>query len=411
MKNVDLQYICRVIGNLTGVPIRVYRNEKLLLFHSIIHLPKDPMEIYRKNIWQATANVSYFITRHFHYYGIINSGETKIVIGPTRQIPESDQELRELAFQADVPTADTEEFVEGMRCIVHIPLESIMQILCTVNYILNDEKLELEDITIYDSEQNNLKALLERQRIAQIYSFQSSECETHFYEHNTYSQEQQMLRMVRKGDIPALREWIASAPPIRGGTLAADQLRQTKNMFVVTATLVSRAAIQGGLSTEDAFSLSDAYIQKCELLNSLERITNLQYHMVLEFAERVEQIRFGGKPTQLTVAVINYIQHHLSEPIRAKDIAKKLYMSRPYLSAKFKAETGETLTDFILKEKTEEAKRLLRYSDKSFTAIGSYLGFSSVGHFSQVFKKYTGRTPTEYREKYSGKVNSPPFTV
>ena len=171
-------------------------------------------------------------------------------------------------------------------------------------------------------------------------------------------------------------------------------------MFVVTATLVSRAAIQGGLSTEDAFTLSDAYIQKCELLNSLNRITNLQYHMVLEFTERVERIRFRGKPTQLTIAVTNYIQHHLSEPIRAKELAKELFMSRPYLSAKFKEETGETLTDFILKEKTEEAKRLLRYSDKSFTAIGSYLGFSSLGHFSQVFKKYTGRTPTEYREKY-----------
>lgn len=401
MKNIDLRYICRVIGNLTGVPIRVYQGENLLLYHSIIHLPKDPMEIYREDIWQATANVSYFVTRHFHYYGIINSGETKIVIGPTRQIPESDQELRELAFQTDVPTADTEEFVEGMRCIVHIPLESIMQILFTVNYILNDEKLELEDITIYDSEQNDLKELLERQRIARVFSLKSSDSEAHTHEHNTYTQEQQMLRMVRKGDVLALREWIASAPAIRGGTLASDQLRQAKNMFVVTATLVCRAAIQGGFSTEDAFSLSDAYIQKCELLNSLERITNLQYHMVLEFAERVERIRFGGKPTQLTVTVINYIQHHLSEPIRAEEIAKELFMSRPYLSAKFKEETGETLTDFILKEKTEEAKRLLRYSDKSFTAIGSYLGFSSVGHFSQVFKRYAGQTPTEYREKYS----------
>ena len=400
MKNIDLRYICRVIGNLTGVPIRVYQRENLLLYHSIIHLPKDPMEIYRENIWQVTANVGYFVTSHFHYYGIINSGETKIVIGPTRQIPESDQELRELAFRADVPAADTEEFIEGMKGIVRIPLESIMQILCTVNYILNDEKLELEDIAIYDSEQNDLKELLERQRNARVFFPESSDSEPFIYEHNTYTQEQQMLRMVSQGDVPALREWIASAPAIRGGTLASDQLRQVKNMFVVTATLVSRAAIQGGLSTEDAFSLSDAYIQKCELLNFLDRITNLQYHMVLEFAERVERIRFGGKPTQLTVAVINYIQHHLSEPIRAGKIAKELFMSRPYLSAKFKEETGETLTDFILNEKTKEAKRLLRYSDKSFTAIGSYLGFSSVGHFSQVFKKYTGQTPTEYREKY-----------
>lgn len=397
MKKTDLQYICRIIGNLTGVPIRVYQGETLLLYHSMVRLPRDPMEMDREEIRKVTANVGYFVTRHFHYYGIINSGERKIVIGPTRQVPESDQELRELAFRADVPAADTEEFMEGMRCIARIPLESIMQVLCVVNHLLNGERLELKDITIYDSEQNSLKESLERQRSAGAFSLKSSDGET--YEHNTYDQEQQLLRMVRKGDITALREWTASAPAIRGGTVAPDQLRQAKNMFVVIATLVSRAAIQGGFGTEDAFSLSDAYIQKCELLNSLDRITNLQYHMVLEFAERVERIRFGGKPTQLTVAVINYIQHHLSEPIRVADMAKALFMSRPYLSAKFKEETGETLTDFILKEKTEEAKRLLRYSDKSFTAIGSYLGFSSVGHFSQVFKKYAGRTPTEYREK------------
>ena len=61
---------------------------------------------------------------------------------------------------------------------------------------------------------------------------------------------------------------------------------------------------------------------------------------------------------------------------------------------------GETLTDFILKEKTEEAKRLLRYTDKTATMIGSYLGFSSQSHFSRVFRKYTGQTPAEYRKKY-----------
>lgn len=401
MKDIDLRYICKVIGNLSGVPIRVYQGDQIIFYHSIVALPRDPMDVYREEIRRVTANVGYFVTKHFHYYGVINSGDTKIVIGPTKQTPDNDQELRELAFQTDIPAEDVEEFVEGMKCIVRMPLESVMQILCTINYILNDEKLELEDITIYESEQNDLKELLERQRSARAFSAGCVSGKPQIHEHNTYTQEQQMLRMVRKGDTLGLRAWVASAPAIRGGTLAADQLRQVKNTFVVAATLVSRAAIQGGLGTEDAFSLSDAYIQKCELLNSLDRITNLQYHMVMEFAERVERIRFGGKPTQLTIAVITYIQHHMSEPIRAEDMARELFMSRPYLSAKFKEETGETLTDFILKEKTEEAKRLLRYSDKSFTAIGSYLGFSSLGHFSQVFKKYTGRTPTEYRDKYT----------
>ena len=54
----------------------------------------------------------------------------------------------------------------------------------------------------------------------------------------------------------------------------------------------------------------------------------------------------------------------------------------------------------ILYEKTEEAKRLLRYSDKPITAISYYLGFSSPSHFSRVFKARVCITPGEYREKH-----------
>lgn len=399
MREIDLDYICRTIGNLSGVPIRVFQGEELCFYHSFAYLPKDPMAAYREDINRVSAHVGYFVTPQFHYYGIVNSGETKIVIGPTSQTLGSEQEMRELAFLADVPPEDVEEFVVGMKSIVRMPLESVMQMLCTINYILNDENLELEDIAIYETEQSSLKTLLEQQRSARAYA---GPAEPQNVEHNTYTLEQQMLRMVRKGDTAALREWIASAPAIRGGTLAADQLRQVKNTFVVSTTLVSRAAIQGGMDTEDAFSLSDAFIQKCELLSALDQIGNLQYRMVLEFAERVERIRLGKQPTQLSMAVSNYIQHHLSEPIRAEEMARALYMSRPYLSAKFREETGETLTDFILKEKTEEAKRLLRYSDKSSTAIAAYLAFSSLSHFSRVFKKHAGLTPGEYRAKYTG---------
>ncbi|MDE7094409.1 MAG: AraC family transcriptional regulator, partial [Oscillospiraceae bacterium] len=64
-------------------------------------------------------------------------------------------------------------------------------------------------------------------------------------------------------------------------------------------------------------------------------------------------------------------------------------------------ETGLSLTDFILKEKTEEAKRLLCYSGKSLLNIGNYLGFSSQSHFCRVFKEITGITPKEYQKKFT----------
>ncbi len=397
MKNLDLQYLCTVIGNLSGVPIRLYDGETLSFSYSFVKLPKDPVELYRKDIWRIRESVGYFATKIFNYYGVINSGSHKIVIGPTRQTGNTDQELRELAFQLGVAPEDTASFVSGMKSIIRMPLESIMQILCTMNYVLNGEKLSLQDIAVFDDQQNILSRDAVAKQNAQQYSDENIPLQD---VHNTFELEQTVMTIVRKGDTAALREWFKAAPAVRGGIIAAEPLRQIKNTVIVSATLASRAAIRGGMDVEDAFSLSDAYIQKCELLNSPDQIMNLQYHMILEYTQKVERLRLGKHPGKLAIDVANYIQRHLSEPITVENIAKELYLSRPYLSRRFIEETGESLTDFILKEKTEEAKRLLRYSDKSLTAIGNYLGFSSQGHFSRVFKKYTGCTPGDYREKY-----------
>ena len=148
--------------------------------------------------------------------------------------------------------------------------------------------------------------------------------------------------------------------------------------------------------------LSDRYIQRCELTNTAEEITNLQFHMISDYTARVESLHIGSDPSQLVTAVSNYIRHHLSEPITTEQIAASLYISRTHLSARFHKETGITLSDYILKEKTEEAKRLLRYTDKSLAAISAYLGFSSQSHFSRTFRKYAEITPGEYRTKHAG---------
>lgn len=397
MAQIDLPYLCMTIGNLSGVPVRIFEGESMTFYYSQAYLPRDPMLVYRDEIFAVRSHVGYISTPHFHCYGIVNSGATKIVIGPTRQITESDQELRELGFRADVADDELEDFISGMKSIVRMPFESILQMLCTMNHVLNGEKLSLKDITIYDGDQERLLARQNAQQAEQKLSVLVDEAQSL---HNTYDLEQMVMRIVRKGDTAALKEWISHAPAVRGGVLAAEQLRQRKNTFIVIATLASRAAIRGGMDVDDAFSHSDSYIQQCELLSSPEAIINLQYRMILDYTECVERLHLGKRPTKLTVDVANYIQHHMSEPITVERLAEELFLNRSYLSRKFKEEAGESLTDFILKEKTEEAKRLLRYSDKPLTAIGAYLGFSSASHFSRVFKAYVGSTPSEYREKH-----------
>ena len=394
METVDYDYIARMIAHLSGIPTRVFRGESLLCYHAVVSLPKDPMLLYRDEIFTIRDRIGYYATPSFHIYGVIKIGEIRFVVGPAAQILAEDQSIRELAFLADVPTEKTQAFVEGIKSIFRMPLENLLTMLCSVNYMLSGERLEPRDVTIRSEEQQVIKERVEQQRTQQVY-----DAEPKYTLHNTLQLEETLTDIVRRGDTEALRSWAAAAPPARAGQMAADQLRQLKNTFIVTATLISRAAIRGGLGAEDALSLSDAYIQRAELLNGQSAIVNLQYNMVQEFTEQVGNIRRGKAAGSLAVEVANYVHRHLSEPISTEKMARDFYLTRTWFSGKFKKETGMTLTDFILNEKTEEARRLLRYSDKSAASIGAYLGFSSHAHFVRVFKKYAGITPGEYREK------------
>ena len=130
-KNIDLQYLCTAIGNLSGIPIRLYRGRELLLYCSVSPLPKDPICVYFDQIMAIEDRVGYFMTQHFNYYGVVTSGAMRVVLGPSRQTTANEQELRELAFRADVPKEQINEFVLGMKNIVSMPLGSIIQILLT----------------------------------------------------------------------------------------------------------------------------------------------------------------------------------------------------------------------------------------------------------------------------------------
>lgn len=400
MRKIDPIYICNLIGDISNVPVRLLQNGKQIHICSRYVFPKDPAALYLDRLLSINGSVGYYVTPHFNYYGIVNYHKYSFVIGPTRQIPNTDQQLRELAFLTDVAEKDTDEFVDAMKNIANLPLNILLQILCSLNYMVNDEKLTIRDIAIIESHQEIIKDTLESEHTNKNLS-NFSDSDPVQTARNSINTEQTIMRLIRRGNTVALKKWIASAPFIKAGKLANDELRQVKNTFIVICALAARAGIQGGMEPVDALTLSDLYIQKCEILNDLSHIINLQYNMVLSYAEHIEKLRQGNVASKLVMAVKNYIYHHISEPITVKDIAKNLYIGYAHLSTKFKEESGETLTDFILKEKTEEAKRLLRYTDKPLLAISSYLGFSSQSHFSRVFKTYTGKTPNEYREIHS----------
>lgn len=388
MKKLDLSYLCSTIGSLCGFPVRLYEGNELVFKVDHSGLKYDPIQASLKDLFALSDHIGTYITPRYYYYGVVRSGETRLILGPTRQLPSTEQQLRELAFLSNVPAEEMHAFIQTMRSLIYMPLESLQQILCTMNYVMNGEKLSLEHIVLHGSAETQITP-----NPAEANDGQAIPEEIH----NTLAIEQTLMNMIRKGDTDALKAWIASAPAVHAGAMAQEHLRQYKNTFIVTTTLAARSAIRGGMNVEEALSTSDLLIRSCEALQDVQNIQRLQINMLLTYTEQVARLRKGIQPTPLAIAVSAWVQRHLSEPIDTEKLAQELHYSRPYLSRKFKEETGMTLTDFILTKKSEEAARLLAYTDKSLIAVSDYLGFSSQSHFSRVFKKYIGKTQSGYK--------------
>ena len=399
MKFVDYNYIATMIGDFSRVPVHIYKNNELIFYYSITHFIKDPISIHQSDILKISDHIGYLLTDNFSCDGIVNSNEYKFVIGPTKQVSSTASNLLELAIQLDIPKEDIDEFIIAMQEIKHIPFENLMQIMCFLNYILNNEKCSLEDIFIDDSLQEHFAKKTSRHGTDHSLSDKLSEQDIIF--HSTYDLEENFMNMIRKGDYISISNLLENSPIFKKDVMGSNHLRFFKNSFVAIATLASRAAIQGGMNPDDAFTLIDNYILMCELLDDCNRINNLGRLMVMDFAKRVNQLYKGTQASHLILDVSNYINRHMSEAITVEAMSKDFFMSRSYLSKRFKAESNVTLTDFILTKKTDEAKHLLRYTKQSLTAISLHLGFSSPGHFSRVFRKYASVSPKEYREKYT----------
>ena len=395
MKNEDLIYLCTMLGNLSGIPVRLYEGDKRLFFHSLVNLTKDPFALAHQDALSMTGQVGFYMTPRFFYYGLAVSGSTRIILGPSRQTAAQEQELKDIAFELDIRQDDVAEFVSGMKQIIRLPLECLMQIMCVCNFIINGEKMTLNDIVGHVEMPFDLEGIRREQRMTEM----ESESEAL---HHSLAVEQTLMNIIRRGDVASLEAFVQDAPAIRPGVMAGEQLRQAKNTLIVATTEACRAAIRGGMDVEEALTSSDAYIQQCEMMTDIHRITRLQYDMVYYYTRQVERVRQGNYATDLVRAVAKYVQRHLSEPITTEEIAAHCSLSRQHLSRRFTREAGMPLAAFVRNEKTEEAKRLLRYTDKTVSAIGLYLGFADQGHFVRVFRETVGMTPGEYRDKKHG---------
>lgn len=95
--------------------------------------------------------------------------------------------------------------------------------------------------------------------------------------------------------------------------------------------------------------------------------------------------------------ICHYIGEHLDEELRREDLAEVVHLNPDYLNRIFKKETGSTLKEYVIVQKMEEARSLLRTTNLPVSFIAAKVGYSNFAHFSTSYKKQFDCTPQEER--------------
>ncbi|MFC4599031.1 response regulator [Cohnella hongkongensis] len=106
------------------------------------------------------------------------------------------------------------------------------------------------------------------------------------------------------------------------------------------------------------------------------------------------------KKTHNVVAQIRrYIEEHYAEELTNARIASSVYLTTTYVCLLFKQETGMTLNDYVIETRIAQAKRLLADPANRLYDVCYAVGYKDPGYFGKLFKKMTGYTPGEFRER------------
>ena len=281
------------------------------------------------------------------------------------------------------------------KLIRQLPILSwsrIQEYALMLHYLVTGEKLRQSDLRFYGSGE-----------LSPISAGEQPVTDTH----GTYQTEQEMLRMVREGDLSLLQYIDRAAVTGTIGQLAksGDTLRQMKNAVLVSVTLFSRSAIEGGLSPETAYTLCDRYFQSVEMAKSLSELTVVAQTMHHDFVERVHAVR-TQKLSREIESSCSYMDRHLEEELSLASLAAYSGYAEYYFSRKFKRETGLTPAEYLRKKRLEKAAMLLRATELDVQQIAMRLQFCSQSYFTDSFRKQFGVSPSKYRKEGINEPNS-----
>ena len=307
------------------------------------------------------------------------------VLGPVVNKEFTTQMMERMIAPYNLSVKDKWDLIGELRKIPKLTTVIFFQQIIMLHYYVNGKKVRISDFD-YDTphQEKSLRREVEEQKEIP---------------HAIPLTEKKLLDMVRTGNLEyhtALAEAGSVSPGIR--VKSADPIRQAKYSVVAFITLCTRAAIEGGLSSQIAYTLNDTYTQSVDTAQSVSQVAAVSHTMYEDFIRRVNQVRRESGVSRPVRVCCDYIDTHPEGELGLKKLAAKVGYTQNYLARKFKAEMGMPMNAYVRKARIHRAKMLLSATDLSIHDIADRLHFCSWSYFTEAFQKEVGLTPSEYRE-------------
>lgn len=106
-----------------------------------------------------------------------------------------------------------------------------------------------------------------------------------------------------------------------------------------------------------------------------------------------------GETSARVAKVKHYVRKHYAEPITIDTLAREVNLAPTYLCLLFREEVGQTLNAYLTSVRMEQARLLLADETLKLYDVSLAVGYPNASYFTRQFRKYTGMTPTEYRNR------------
>ena len=141
---------------------------------------------------------------------------------------------------------------------------------------------------------------------------------------------------------------------------------------------------------------SDNYVRDMQICEGLFALLTL----LMQESWHPEIVRTAGTKRQNVQEIKDYLDLHFAEKITLNVLAERFYINKFYLTRVFKDQFGLSVTSYLTQLRITQAKRLLRFTDKSVENVAQECGLNDANYFSRLFKKVEGTTPGEYRRQW-----------